>query len=56
MSRTKEELHGITELGSQHTVYGQDYDPAFWKPSSISIPTGTISSNSTARNLPACAR
>ena len=27
MSRTKEELHGITELGSQHTVYGQDYDP-----------------------------
>lgn len=27
MSRTTEELQGVTSLGSQHTQYQQDYDP-----------------------------
>ena len=28
MSRSKEELQGVTKLGNQHTVYAQDYDPS----------------------------
>ena len=28
MSRSKEELQGVTQLGNQHTTYAQDYDPS----------------------------
>ena len=28
MSRTKEELQGVTSLGNQHTAYTFDYDPS----------------------------
>ena len=28
MSRSKEELQGVTQLGNQYTTYAQDYDPS----------------------------
>ncbi len=28
MSRSKEELQDVTQLGNQHTTYAQDYDPS----------------------------
>ena len=55
MSRSKEELQGVTQLGNQHTTYAQDYDPSLLEHLSTSIPTGIISSSSTVPNSPVSA-
>ena len=54
--RNKEELNGVTLLGSQKNKYPSDYAPEMLETSRTSIRTTTILSSSTARSSPACAR
>lgn len=55
MSRTKEELQGVTSLGNQHTAYTFDYDPSLLETFINKHPGRTISSSSTVPNLPVSA-
>ena len=50
--RNKEELNGVTLLGSQKNKYPSDYAPEMLE----TFPKMTILSSSTARSSPACAR
>ena len=55
MSRSKEELQGVTQLGNQYTTYAQDMTRPCWKHLSTSIQTGIISSSLTVPNSPVSA-
>ena len=55
MSRTKEELQGVTSLGNKHTTYTFDYDPSLLETFVNKHPDRDYFSNSIVPNSPASA-
>ena len=54
--RNKEELNGVTLLGSQKNKYPSDYAPEMLETFPNKHPDNDWLSSSTARSSPACAR